>query len=192
MSLPDFHPGDQAQPGTPIARIVDPMEMNLVSHVSERDHSNVHAGQQAEVSFYSLPGKVFHGTVKNVAGMTAQPFFIDTNTRGNFDVTIELKDRDARLLPGLTAQIVFLGDSQKNVLWLPRLALFLKDGKRIVYVKKGNGYDQREVKIQSENESRAAIQGLTEGTEVALLDPTAPRKTSPAASSSDAGPRGTP
>jgi len=63
------------------------------------------------------------------------------------------------------------------VLYLPRQALFLKDGKRIAYVKKGNGYEQREVKIQSQNESRAAIEGVDEGNIVALVDPTAPRKT---------------
>jgi hypothetical protein len=71
---------------------------------------------------------------------------------------------------------VFLGGTKKNVLYLPNQALFLKDGKRIVYVKKGNGYEQREVKIQSENESRAAIDGVEEGSIVALVDPTAPRK----------------
>ena len=78
---------------------------------------------------------------------------------------------------GFTAQIVFNGGTKKSVLYLPREAIFVKDGKRIVYVKKGNGYEQREVKIQSENESRAAIEGLEEGNKVALIDPTAPRKT---------------
>ena len=29
----------------------------------------------------------------------------------------------------------FVGDSKKNVLYIPRQALFMKDGKRIVYVK---------------------------------------------------------
>ena len=77
---------------------------------------------------------------------------------------------------GFQRQIVFLGGSKKNVLYLPRQALLLKDGKRIVYVKNGNGYEQREVKIQSENESRAAVDGLEEGSRVALVDPTAPRK----------------
>jgi hypothetical protein len=62
------------------------------------------------------------------------------------------------------------------VLYIPRQAVFLKDGKRIVYVRKIGSYDQREVKIQSENESRAAITGLDEGTHVALIDPTVTRK----------------
>ena len=52
----------------------------------------------------------------------------------------------------------------------------MKDGKRIVFVRKGGSYQQREVKIKSESESRAAIDGLKKAAEVALLDPTVPRK----------------
>lgn len=182
MSLPEYHPGDQASPGNPIAQIVDPMEMNLVSHVSEWERSNVHTGEPVEVTFYAMPDKVFRGTVKNVAGMTTQSFF-NSNTGGSFDVSIQLTDMDRRLRPGLTAQVLFDGDSQNNVLYVPRLALFMKDGKRVVYVKSGSGYEQREVRIESENESRAAIRGLDAGTEVALIDPTVPRKAAPAGGS---------
>lgn len=190
MSLPDYRPGDQVQPGSAIAQIVDPMEMNLVSHVSERDHSNVRVGQLVEATFFALPSKVFHGTVKDVGGMSMGDF-LETNTGGTFDVSIQLADMDARLRPGLTANILLMGNSQKNVLYVPRLALFIKDGKRIAYVKTGGGYEQREVKIQSENESRAAVQGLAEGTEVALIDPTAPRKAA-AAPAAAGGAGGTP
>jgi hypothetical protein len=106
----------------------------------------------------------------------------DEDLGGKFDVTIQLSDPDVRLRPGLTAQIVVLGDEKKNVLYVPRQALFMKDGKRVVYVKKGNEFEQREVKIQNEGESRAAIEGLSAGSEVALVDPTAPRKMGASAS----------
>jgi hypothetical protein len=102
--------------------------------------------------------------------------FFDSNTQGGFDVSIQLTGRDPRLRSGFSAQAVFLGNKQKNVLYIPRQAIFLKDGKRIVYVSKAGGYDQREVKIQSENESRAAITGLDQGTRIALIDPTVTRR----------------
>jgi multidrug efflux pump subunit AcrA (membrane-fusion protein) len=186
MSLPEYHPGDQAQPGSPVAQVVDPMEMNLVSHIGERDHSNVHLGQPVDITFYALPSKVFRGTVKDVGG-TSQRDIFETNTGGTFDVTIQLAGMDARLRPGLTARILFVGDTRKDVLYVPRLALFMKDGKRIAYVKQGGGYEQREVTIQSANESRAAVQGLEEGAVVALIDPTVPHK---AASSQTVGAAG--
>ena len=189
MSLPDYHEGDQVQAGSSIAQVVDPQGLELTAKIGEQDHANVQAGEAVEVVFDALPGQVFHGKVKSVGGMSMQQFF-SNNTGGNFEVSIQLADADARLRSGFTAQIVFLGGAKQNVLYLPRQALFLKDGKRIVYVKKGNGYEQREVKIQSENESRATVEGLEEGSKIALVDPTAPRKAT--GNSASGNPEGTP
>jgi HlyD family secretion protein len=177
MSLPDYHPGDEARPGNSIAQVVDPQGMDLVTKVSEQNQGNVKVGQAVEVVFDALPARVFRGSVKSVSGMSMHQIW-DTPVGGSFEVSIQLADTDDRLRSGFTAQIVFLGESKKNVLYLPRQALFMKDGKRIVYVKKGNGYEQREVKIDSETESRAVIEGLEEGTRVAFIDPTIPRKNS--------------
>lgn len=175
MTLPDYRAGDQVQPGSGIAEVIDSREMEVISKIDEHDRSNVKTGQSAEIEFDALPGHVFRGTVKNVGGMSMRQFW-EEQLGGKFNVSIQLSKADSRLRPGLTAQVVILGDEKKNVLYVPRQALFLKDGKRVVYVKKGNGFEQHEVKVQSEGESRAAIEGLNAGTEVALVDPTAPRK----------------
>jgi multidrug efflux pump subunit AcrA (membrane-fusion protein) len=124
-----------------------------------------------------------------VAGSSARQFF-QASSSGKFEVSIQLADTDPRLRSGFSARVVFLGGLRKDVLYVPRQALFMKDGKRIAYVKKGNGYEQREVKIQSQNESRAAIDGLDAGSKVALIDPTAPRKAT--AGSAGSTPEGTP
>jgi HlyD family secretion protein len=175
MSLPDYRAGDQVTAGSGVAQVIDAREMELVSKIDEHDRSNVKVGQSVRVEFDASPGQLFHGTVKIVGGMAVRQFW-DQNNGGKFDVSIELSNSDSRLRPGLTAQIAILGDERKNVLYMPRQALFLKDGRRVVYVKSGNGFEQRDVTIQSESESRAAVEGLTAGTEVALVDPTAPRR----------------
>jgi HlyD family secretion protein len=175
MTLPDYREGDQVHPGSGIAEVIDSREMEITAKIDEHDRSNINNGQAVELEFDALPGHVFHGTVKNVGGMSMRQFW-DEDLGGKFDVSIQLSSADRRLRPGLTAQVVIRGDKKRNVLYVPRQALFLKDGKRVVYVKKGSGFDPREVKIQSEGESRAAIEGLNEGTRVALIDPTAPRK----------------
>ncbi|MGO9336556.1 MAG: efflux RND transporter periplasmic adaptor subunit [Terracidiphilus sp.] len=189
MTLPDYHEGDQVQAGSSIAQVVDPQGLELTSKIGEQEHANVQMGEAVEVVFDALPGQVFHGKVKSVGGMSVRQIF-SNNGGGNFEVSIQLADADTRLRSGFTAQIVFLGGTKKNVLYLPRQALFLKDGKRIVYVKKGSGFEQREVKIQSQNESRAAIDGLEEGSKIALVDPTAPRKST--GNSASGNPEGTP
>jgi multidrug resistance efflux pump len=175
MSIPDYRAGDQVQPGSAIAQVIDAGQMDLASKIGEQDRGNVMLGQPAEVEFDALAGQTFRGTVKTVGGMSTRQLW-ESNAGGKFDISIQISDEDPRLRPGLTAQIVVLGEKKKGVLYVPRQALFMKDGKRIVYLKSGKGFEQREVKIQSENESRAAVEGLSADEKVALLDPTAPKK----------------
>jgi HlyD family secretion protein len=177
MTLPEFRAGDQVQPGSPIAQVVDPAEMDMVAHMGEVTRSNLRVGQPVDVRFYAMPDQVVHGTVKSVAGMTAQGFFGDSTAGGSFDVRVTIPNLDSRLRPGFTADLRFVGDAQKDVLCVPRIAVFVKEGKHIVYVRSGNGYEQKEVKVVRESESSSAITGIAQGALVALRDPTAPVKT---------------
>lgn len=174
MSVPDYRAGDQVQPGSTIAEIIDPTQMELAAKVGEQERGNVKVGQSTEIEFDALPGQIFTGMVKTVGGMSTRQFW-EANAAGKFEITIQLSGNDPRLRPGLTAQIAILGEKKKNVLYIPRLALFVRDGKRIVYVKNGKDFELRAVKIPYENESRAAIEGLHALDRVALMDPTAPR-----------------
>jgi HlyD family secretion protein len=176
MSIPDFHEGDQAQPGAAIAQVIDPQDMELSAKVSENDRANVSVGQPVEVRFDSFAGRVFHGALKSAAGMVQRNFFWDDDQGSRYDITIQLSDSDPRLRPGLTAEIVILGEKKPNTLYIPRQTVFQKEGAQTVFLRKGTGFEQLPVKVDAENESRAAIEGLKEGEEVAFIDPTAPRK----------------
>jgi HlyD family secretion protein len=174
MAVPDFHAGDLANPGSAIAQIVEPLGLELSCKLGERSSSSVTAGEPVEVVFDAMPGRTFHGKVKTVGGMSRSDFFDDSSNDG-VEVTMELFDVDPHLHSGFSAQILFRGDKKKNVLYLPRQALFMKDGKRFVYVNTGKGYEQRPIKVDGETESKAVIEGLSEGAHVTLVDPTAPR-----------------
>jgi HlyD family secretion protein len=175
MSVPDYHAGDQANPGSAIAQIVDPMGLELSCKLGERNSSSVTVGERVEVVFDALRGRTFHGAVKTIAGMSKAQFF-DDGTVDGVGVTVQFSETDPQLHAGFTAQILFLGEKKKNVLYVPLQAVFLKDGNRIVYAKTGSGYEQRQIKIAGESESRAVVEGLTQGTVVALVDPNASRK----------------
>src|ERR1700722_1669972 len=87
MSVPDYHAGDQAQAGSAIAQVVDPRELELKSKIGERNRSNVKQGQSVEVVFDALPGRTYHGKVKQVGGMSTHEFFDDdAGAGGTFDV----------------------------------------------------------------------------------------------------------
>lgn len=186
MSLPEYREGDQVEPGRTVGQVIDPKGMELIAKVGELERNNIKAGQSVDLQLDAFPGVNFHGTVKTVGGSNTRRFWED-DTASKFEVSITLSSTDARMRPGLTARIFINSDPRKDVLYVPRQALFLKESKRVVYVRNGNTFEPREVTIQAQNESRAAIDGLGAGTEIALVDPTAPKK---AASSSAAPPGG--
>ena len=191
MSLPEYREGDQVEPGRTVGQVIDPVGMELVAKVGELERNNIKQGQAVDIALDALPGITFHGTVKTVGGNNSRRFWED-DTSSKFEVSITLAATDARMRPGLTARVYINGDPRKDVLYAPRQALFLKENKRVVYVRNGNSFDAREVKIQAENESRAAIEGISAGTEIALIDPTAPRKAANAGAPSPAGGGGPP
>jgi HlyD family secretion protein len=186
MSLPEFREGDQVEPGNNVGQVIDPKEMELFGKVGELERNSIHEGQSVDIQLDALPGETFYGTVKNLGGMNNRRFW-EAASGAKFEVTITLANKDVRLRPGLTAQIVINGDPRKNVLYVPRYSVFVKESKRVVYVRNGSSYEPREIKIVAENESRAAIDGIGQGAEIALVDPTAPRKTASPATGAGGG-----
>lgn len=191
MSVPEYREGDQVEPGRTVGQVIDPKGMELVAKVGELERNSIKEGQPVDIQLDALPGTTFHGTVKTVSSNNARSFW-DDDTSTKFEVAITLTSTDARMRPGLTAHVFIHGDPQKNVLYIPRQALFLKDNQHVVFLRKGSNFDTHEVKIQAENESRAAIEGIDAGTEIALIDPTAPKKASGASASVAPGAGGAP
>jgi HlyD family secretion protein len=175
MSLPEYREGDQVEPGRTVGQVIDPNEMELAAKVGEIERNNIKEGQPVDIQLDALPGSTLQGTVKTIGGNSTRMFWED-DTSTKFEVAIKLSTADPRLRPGLTAQIVIAASPHKDVLYVPHQAVFMKDSKRVIFVRAGNNFEPREVKIEAEDESRAAIEGVSAGTEVALIDPTAPRK----------------
>jgi HlyD family secretion protein len=191
MSLPEYHEGDQVQPGTSVGQVIDPKSMELVSKVGELERNSVKEGQSVDLQLDAFPQITFHGTVTTVGGNNRRSFWED-DAASKFEVSVTLASTDPRMRPGLTAHVYINSEPKKNVLYVARQALFMKDNKRVVYVRNGSNFDAHEVKIQAENESRAAIEGINLGAEIALVDPTAPRKVRSSGPSAPTGAGGGP
>ncbi len=186
MTLLDFRVGDQVEAGRTVGQVIDPTEVELTAQIGESERNNVKEGEAVDFQLDALLGAVFHGNVRTVGLSNAKQFW-EGDTANRFEVLIAVSSADPRMRPGLTAQAYIRGEPKKNILYVPRQALFLKDNKQVVYLRKGSNFDPREVRIQAENESRAAIEGVAAGSEIALVDPTAPRKSAGAAAVSGAG-----
>ena len=159
---------------------VDVDEMEIQAKIDENDRANINSGQPVEVHVDALPGQTYTGKVKTVAGMASNNFWGGQTVR-TFDTSFRLDQADPRLRPGVTAQIIIQGDKTQKALYLPPQAVFEKEGKPVVYLKNGPRFDSREVKIVRRTEGEVIIDGLSEGTEVALVNPEAQGKKAPKA-----------
>ena len=172
MELPEFREGDQAYPGRLIAHVLDIEQMEILSKVVETDRGNLDSGQIIEAKVNALPLRKFNGKIKSLAAMAGAPsIFTETSAVRTFDANFELDPNGATLNPGCTAQVTIKGGTVKDALSLPRQALFQKEGKPAVYVKRGESWEAREIQVKSLTESRVVLDGLPEGTVVALVNP---------------------
>jgi len=170
LQMPEYREGDQVSPGRQIVQVHAVDEMEISAKVNESDRANFNAGQPIQVLVDAIPGKTFGGKTKTVAGMASRDMFSGDMLR-RFDATFQLGEADPNIRPGVTAQITITGEVVKDALYLPRQALFEKEGKPLVYVKTGGDFQAQEVRIKVRNESQVVVEGLKEGTVVALVNP---------------------
>ena len=170
MTLPDYHVGDQVNPGSSIAEVIDVSRLEVAAQIGETDRVNLKAGQSVEIKIDALPGETFSGKVQTVGGATSHEFW-DDNARHKFDVAVELDHTDARLRPGFAVRLSILGDNLSRVVSIPGGAVFEHDGKKVVYCKRNRGFEMQEVKVRAVSEGRAILSGLPPGTVVALVNP---------------------
>jgi multidrug resistance efflux pump len=170
MTLPEYRAGDLVYSGRFLAEVLDVNQMEVVAKIYESDRSNVNVGQTAEVRLDAKPRDVFPAKIKSIAGMASRNDF-GPNAIGRFEVSFSFLNQASDFHPGTSAQIRVRGNQLKDQLYLPSQCLFEKDGKQIVYVKHGVGFDATPAKIKFRTENRIAIEDLPEGTEVALINP---------------------
>jgi HlyD family secretion protein len=77
------------------------------------------------------------------------------------------------LRPGLLADIQVIIEKIPNAIYIPAQAVFEREGKPVVFVKTGQRFEERAVKLAKRSESTMVIsEGLRAGEEVALTNPT--------------------
>jgi HlyD family secretion protein len=170
MTLPDYHVGDQANPGSSIAEVIDISHLEVSAQVGETDRINLKPEQIVEMKIDALPGESFSGKVQTVGGATSHEFW-DDNAQRKFDVAVKLDRPDPRLRPGFAVRLNILGDNLSRAVSLPGGAIFEHDGKKVVYCKRNRGFEMQEVKIRAVSEGRAILSGISPGTVVALVNP---------------------
>jgi HlyD family secretion protein len=165
--------GDQVQPGQPFMKIVDSNSMQVEARINQAESEDVHIGQAAGVNFDAFPGLHLAGKVYSVGAMGVggwrEQYYMRT-----IPVVISIQGSDSRVIPDLSASGDILLGHKENSLIVPSEAISSESGKHIAYVKQGNAFARREVKLGEHNNTQVEIlAGLRAGDEIALRRPTA-------------------
>ena len=125
----DTSVGDLVSAQTPAFQIDDLSHLYTDISVSEVDISQVQVGQPAEITFDAIEGKTYTGKVTDIAST-------GTSSSGavNFDVTLELTDKDAQIKPGMTATANVTVTQTDDVLLVPSSAIRTANNQSMVYI----------------------------------------------------------
>lgn len=160
--------------GSPIGEIPELSIMKAEVFVLEADAAGIAVGQKAAVALESNPGVTYSGIIAQVDKL-ARP-----RTRGvpvqYFGVTVSLDRTDPAVMkPGARVRAVLEVENLSNAFSIPRQALFDKDGKKVVYVRKGGRFLPVEVTITTSSAGRVVVtKGIVRGDALALTDPAGP------------------
>ena len=183
MPMPEYRAGDSVWPGRPVVDVIENGRMELRAKVDENDRPNLAEGQDAAITVDTIPGKSFKAKVGALTGQAKRSEWEGQTATRQFDLSFQFVDLDPRMKAGASAQVRVDGRQIADALTVPRQAIFQKAGKTHVFARNGERFEQRDVKIVQRTESRAVVEGIAEGTEIALIDPTVVRTTSSGAAS---------
>jgi hypothetical protein len=190
MSLPSYRVGDDVRPGRPLVDVLDVSTMEVIANVDEEQRANVRPGQQAVVRSDASPESEYDAEVLTVSGL-GRPDPSKGPLR-QFEVRLELTSPDEWLRPGASVSIRVAGDVVENVLLLPRQAVFEEEGQSIAFTPAADGrsFVPHPVTVLHRTETMVAIEGIDEGTEVAIVHPGSVRATISEAVETSGGPAG--
>jgi RND family efflux transporter MFP subunit len=158
-------PGEQAAPGTPVARLVSTRRVKVVAGVPERYAADIAPGTSVRMSFRAYGG----GEI--VAPVTFVGTAIDPDTR-TFPIEVELGNADRTLKPAMVARLFVTRARLDDALVLPRSALVRDEtGTHVFVATEGNGLraEKRAITLGPVYGPRAVVRdGLAEGDRVVV------------------------
>lgn len=169
--------------GTEVLTIANLTDMIINAHINQADVARLSVKQEVDVQVEAVTGLKMVGKVERIAPQAT----IKNNIKG-FAVRILLQNVDARVRPGMTANIQIPVAAADAVVAVPLGAVFTErnattqQNERYVYVVTGERFERRAVQIGVSDYFFAEVQkGLSAGEVVALEQPPKDKIDAPAA-----------
>ncbi len=174
MQMPaPFKPGDHAWPGATIAELPDTSSLQITARVEEGERGRVQIGQSAIIRVDAVPDRSYNGKVEDISTTASPDFNGGWPFPRNFTLTITLPESDARLTPGMGAIVRIAVDRVAQGIVIPTDAIFRKEGRSVVYVRRGSKFEEVMVEVARRSGNEALIaKGVSVGDQLSLKDPT--------------------
>lgn len=147
--------------GKQCMQIADLSKMKVTVQVGEKDIAKIAVGQSANVTYPAFPDIVSQGTVTTIASVANSDSTYGGGGSVTYNVDILIDAPDARLKPGMTAEVSVVTEQLDDVVMVPTMALMTEDGEHyyVNVATDGEGKEMRRVKVTivTQNENDAVV-----------------------------------
>lgn len=147
--------------GKQCMQIADLSKMKVTVQVGEKDIAKIAVGQSANVTYPAFPDIVSQGTVTAIASVANSDAANGGGGSVTFNVDILIESPDARLKPGMTAEVSVVTEQLDDVVMVPTMALMTEDGEHY-YVNvatddEGKQTHRVKVTVVTQNDNEAVV-----------------------------------
>lgn len=147
--------------GKQCMQIADLSKMKVTVQVGEKDIAKIAVGQSANVTYPAFPDIVSQGTVTAIASVANADSSYGSGGSVTFNVDILIESPDARLKPGMTAEVSVVTEQLDDVVMVPTMALMTEDGDNyyVNLATDNEGKETRRVKVTvvAQNDNEAVV-----------------------------------
>lgn len=147
--------------GKQCMQIADLSKMKVTVQVGEKDIAKIAVGQSANVTYPAFPDIVSQGTVTTIASVANSDSTYGGGGSVTYNVDILIDAPDARLKPGMTAEVSVVTEQLDDVVMVPTMALMTENGEHyyVNVATDGEGKEMRRVKVTivTQNENDAVV-----------------------------------
>ncbi|MFA5046483.1 MAG: hypothetical protein WC542_11215 [Paludibacter sp.] len=162
--------GDNVWNGMAVVNIPDLTKMKVKIIASENDCKRIDENDAVEYIFDAMPKNKAWGKIVKKAPV-GQP--IKQNSKVKI-FEIEASIDTAKILPGpdLTTKCKVILKRIKDTIVIPQITIFEQDSMKVVYVKKSDKYEMRQIITGSSSQNRAVVvAGLHEKEKISFIKP---------------------
>lgn len=147
--------------GKQCMQIADLSKMKVTVQVGEKDIAKIAVGQSANVTYPAFPDIVSQGTVTTIASVANSDSTYGGGGSVTYNVDILIDAPDARLKPGMTAEVSVVTEQLDDVVMVPTMALMTEDGEHyyVNVATDGEGKEMRRMKVTivTQNDNDAVV-----------------------------------